>query len=520
MENDNQILPIANLRQLLNLISPKKEPLIIKGKIFNYNIPINNTNFQSIDREFIFDSCVFNDRIDVVDDGMKNRYIFKDCTFSKRGTINLHNYSFEGKCRFLDNITLVIKEQGLYSFLEHEVKSLITVNGCISEVYFNIGDLNSYDKNNKINDEKSYGGFYFIGIFSEIIVAKSRLIQINFDPNCLIKNTICLTDSHINEFYAPRLDTHAKCDIYLSYIGKCDIYKNTVTQFRLIDIEESLIDYFKLMCDDPDVVKILKSTINNIDFYGNILSKNKIFILSSTVKNISFNSILNIGIISLNNVIMESGLFKIDNCNLGKIDFINCNFSEIKMIFLNSKISEAFLSLSSFPKVVFNENGIDYLQTRLMHGQLATASLKQGDNVSHLDFSSNELYAHYKTLKWFSSKIFQKFNLWLNYISNDFGRNWVQSTGFSIAIGFIFFLLLLTSIENYKLRYLDFKLLPALIKFLNPIRVYELDAIFNNTPIAGLKLNPRSYVIDFLGRIFLTYGYYQTIQAFRRFGRK
>ena len=68
---------------------------------------------------------------------------------------------------------------------------------------------------------------------------------------------------------------------------------------------------------------------------------------------------------------------------------------------------------------------------------------------------------------------------------------------------------------------LDFQILTAYLKFMNPLRFFELDALFNNTPVENkLRLNTYSYLSDFIGRIFITYGYYQTIQAFRRFGRR
>ena len=56
---------------------------------------------------------------------------------------------------------------------------------------------------------------------------------------------------------------------------------------------------------------------------------------------------------------------------------------------------------------------------------------------------------------------------------------------------------------------------------MNPLRFFELETIFNNTSKEGnIKLNGYSYLADFGGRVFVAYGYYQTIQAFRRFGRK
>lgn len=56
---------------------------------------------------------------------------------------------------------------------------------------------------------------------------------------------------------------------------------------------------------------------------------------------------------------------------------------------------------------------------------------------------------------------------------------------------------------------------------MNPLRFFDLETLFSqNDKQAYVTLTWGSYVMDFLGRIVIAYGYYQTIQAFRRFGRK
>ena len=42
---------------------------------------------------------------------------------------------------------------------------------------------------------------------------------------------------------------------------------------------------------------------------------------------------------------------------------------------------------------------------------------------------------------------------------------------------------------------------------------------WDNLEIIGVKLKDLSYLLLFIGRIFIGYGYYQTIQAFRKFGK-
>ena len=132
-------------------------------------------------------------------------------------------------------------------------------------------------------------------------------------------------------------------------------------------------------------------------------------------------------------------------------------------------------------------------------------------------------YRNKQKIRLFSSDCFQKISLWLNSISNDFGRNWIRGAIFSFGVGLLFFCCLLVSTNSYKwgLPIFEKGLLPAYLKFMNPLRFYELETIFNNTPKQGIiKLTGLSYLSDFAGRIFIAYGYYQTIQAFRRFGRK
>jgi hypothetical protein len=68
---------------------------------------------------------------------------------------------------------------------------------------------------------------------------------------------------------------------------------------------------------------------------------------------------------------------------------------------------------------------------------------------------------------------------------------------------------------------IDGRLVSGFFKFMNPLRFFETENLFkgrDDTP--SLTLHPLSYAIDFLALIIIAYGYYQIIQAFRRYGRK
>ena len=42
---------------------------------------------------------------------------------------------------------------------------------------------------------------------------------------------------------------------------------------------------------------------------------------------------------------------------------------------------------------------------------------------------------------------------------------------------------------------------------------------WSNIKIIDIEISGFSYLLLFIGRIFIGYGYYQTIQAFRKFGK-
>jgi hypothetical protein len=85
---------------------------------------------------------------------------------------------------------------------------------------------------------------------------------------------------------------------------------------------------------------------------------------------------------------------------------------------------------------------------------------------------------------------------------------------------FFFFWCLVISSDEYSIKYkisYDLNFLAGFKRFLNPLRYVELEDLFKEMK---LSFNGWSHFWDLLGRISVTYGVYQTIQAFRRFGKK
>ncbi len=172
--------------------------------------------------------------------------------------------------------------------------------------------------------------------------------------------------------------------------------------------------------------------------------------------------------------------------------------------------------ITSFNKVYFN--GTIFKIISRLRG--AGAYIKEGDRETYriikdellkfnnrieaLEYYKKEMKAYWQELykeKWYKN-IGEKCILCLNRISTNYGSSWIQGAGFTALTAFIFYLAFL-GLSNNPVWSLE-----AYFIFLNPAHSYEFLQKFNPYDWA--------YMIDAFGRIFIGYGYYQTIQAFRK----
>lgn len=109
-----------------------------------------------------------------------------------------------------------------------------------------------------------------------------------------------------------------------------------------------------------------------------------------------------------------------------------------------------------------------------------------------------------------------KIILWLNKNSNEFDTNWVVGVNFSLLVGTVTYLIVLSSM--FIFRDLTIDNINSSIFLTSLVDVFNITK-WDNLEIIGVKLKGFSYLLLFIGRIFIGYGYYQTIQAFRKFGK-
>ncbi|MFY0605969.1 MAG: pentapeptide repeat-containing protein [Cyclobacteriaceae bacterium] len=124
-----------------------------------------------------------------------------------------------------------------------------------------------------------------------------------------------------------------------------------------------------------------------------------------------------------------------------------------------------------------------------------------------------------------TNSIFEIILLFLNYISNGHGKSYSRGVLFTFGISAIFFNLSLIFTSNYEytshfnewhwcLTWTEFD---YFVQSILPIHNFDYLLQVDETGKSKFKLEKGYYAIDFLGRIFIGYGIYQTIQAFRKY---
>lgn len=226
-----------------------------------------------------------------------------------------------------------------------------------------------------------------------------------------------------------------------------------------------------------------------------------------------------------------SDVLEVFNSDLGKINFISCDFSEMKLIFKASKLTEIFLSGSEMPEQLVG----NYQDRQVGYAQLKKVYDNRGDSVKSNDYLARELDAHYQSLK---TENLQKENpafkertwtQWFDYVtlkihknSNNFGTSWRTSLWWVLLGSLPLYLAYAWTIGyvptwpwRENAMFYGWEISSFFIEFLFPI--HKADFI---PEAVDLKPNSFSRILESLGRLLNGYIIYQFIAAFRKYGKK
>lgn len=290
-------------------------------------------------------------------------------------------------------------------------------------------------------------------------------------------------------------------------------------------------------CTFEKGIKCVNTTFNElIDFYQSTFESNQIFHLTDFL-NISIFSettfkkavIFRHNKVSANTYIsFEKATFK------NGLDISNSNFWCTLQVYgikvelpipANSSLAfykEQNLGNTKKENELFNLNKRTYEGLRETYRRIKQEFRKNENNIDALDFHHHEMTVFSKELEFKTGKNDKKLSkfdknkiiLFFNKISNDFNRSWIRGVIFTLLIGGLFY-----SISS------------AFYLFKGQI-VFDLDCFVETmndfiSYINPLNLNHKPYNIEnssiiillYFGKIMIGYGYYQTIQAFRKYGK-
>lgn len=246
--------------------------------------------------------------------------------------------------------------------------------------------------------------------------------------------------------------------------------------------------------------------------FGSVVFRNSIF------SELHINSFQNKGSVSFFNI--SSGRrFTIQDSTTGNLEFLNSDinlFNEI--VIANSNIENIrfnqylknIRSYSSNPRVGYGiqDKSKNRSNLRSVYSQLKQIAKREGNIDSLTKYKSLE----FRQLLFDKKMSFDKVLLILNWISNDNGKSWIRGIVFTLLVGLMFYSIYLNVLEvkvdlSTKSFWTDYILFISSFPKLVINRYSEFNSIWNVS------------LVIWLSRIFISYGIYQTIAAFRKFGK-
>lgn len=267
------------------------------------------------------------------------------------------------------------------------------------------------------------------------------------------------------------------------------------------------------------VFELRNSDLTKSNFYQSSLPQN------CDIKNTVFKEITNFNYLQSNtaNLYFDTCVFEnivnFDNSKFGQLKFVGTVFKDIST-FNNVEFNYNFLLENShFEKNAFFGKLLELNSVKLFDlNTLRTikAQLLKADN--RIDYNRVNAYEQRKYFQEISFKDSDYYILWLNKISNNFGTSWVNGIWFTLKCSILFFTLLLLVNGFVKSSYpLSIDLDGQWAKF-DVVLAEFLNFIFSlgfSSP--EFQSNGWLFLIFIFAKIFIGFGIYQTVAAFRKF---
>lgn len=468
-----------------NSIRNWKKPLIFNNITFNEGIQFI---FNSFDYEVKFTNCIFCKNVLFGKCHFYEKLEFTGCFFALNA--DFQNVVFSKKTTFLST-----KFEGLNNdfsgshFYENTSFENIIVK---SNITFS---------NTEFKQKVSFENAIFEGCtdFNTLFRRKTNFLNCSFSQETNFSKVIFEDDTNFSR------STFSVISFQDTIFSKNvrfhqSIFKNNVDFFNTS---------FKKMVDFYLAEFYEAQQFHTTDFLDRAIISNTIFhkeaqFLYNKVKNDSY-------------INFESTKFK-RGLDISRSNF-NCNLN-----FFNVKVEEEgdeyiFKHLEEVKyKDDFGEHREEavpsvYQQLRETYRIIKNNFYSQNNRIEGLRFHKKEMLVYEKEIKSNSSKNNEdKILLLANKISSNFGTSWSRGVLFTVSAGIITLLPISCNLKFSLTSEGIGNFLKALVDILNLTD-------WNDMTILGEKLTNWQYIFLFIGRIFIAYGIYQTVQAFRKYGK-
>lgn len=221
------------------------------------------------------------------------------------------------------------------------------------------------------------------------------------------------------------------------------------------------------------------------------------------------------------------GIFRGTICDQGfdiSLSILEGSLSMFDFELKNYEAIDGSLAELEYESLVHEKGDIPIKNKRETFRILKNIFEKNSDHITSLYYKRLELSTYDDLLKdriklkinpWTSR--LNRFILWLNFNSNKHGTSYLRGIFFTLIIGFVFFYFSLVATEKYEISLIPNDWTWEAVKESLKYYFISLSPVHKYTYMDDLVPSWAFYIADFIGRTFVSYGIYQTVQAFRKF---
>jgi hypothetical protein len=372
---------------------------------------------------------------------------------------------------------------------------------------------------------------------------------------------LSLVKTNVNTFLSKFTTTSLKMEVIECKVINLHILDSVVNLLKIVnshvancEVLESAIDELSLENFTIESIIIIESRLNNIDFRNSNSKMVAKFINSEIKSKIFFLNLMDSTIAFYDSFFTKDlKTIKFEN-NSGEVIFNGCSFSCSFKIYDRSNDKTFDHPYLTFYNVVFEKPVIFYdeqsknmvlenvifqqgvliplsLKTKSassVHSSVWCAlkhnALQSNNRILAMEYGKLEMNSYTNELKLSKGKIPEKVVLYLNKYSNNHGLSWTQGVLFTLAALITFYTLFVWSGNEFYFSYLPKNILWFKQSFWEgALSFLWLPSIEDEMKVLKSGLSRDSFIVNILsfllGKIFIAFGIYQTVAAFRKHGK-